>query len=106
MAVTVNRIVILLEAMRDAMIQDINWPLCGNFFELPFCSRGTENSFSKPRQKLSTTKEFSQFKSNATRSNFLDRNFLDEDWNLTWKNRSPKMDGSSADFLHLGNHEI
>ncbi|CAL5388342.1 unnamed protein product [Camellia sinensis] len=126
-----NNLVYDLELEADAMIQDINSPLCGNFFELPFCSRGTENSFSKPRQKLSTAKEFSQFKSNASklknsfsddeifcnmeeknddiwnaRCNFLDRNFLDEDCDITWKNRSPKMDGSSADFWHLGNHEI
>ncbi|CAL5386283.1 unnamed protein product [Camellia sinensis] len=126
-----NNLVYDLELEADAMIQDINLPLCGNFFELPFCSRGTENSFSKPRQKLSTAKEFSQFKSNASklknsfsddeifcnmeeknddiwnaRCNFLDRNFLDEDCDITWKNRSPKMDGSSADFWHLGNHEI
>ncbi|CAL5438746.1 unnamed protein product [Camellia sinensis] len=60
----------------DAMIQDINWPLCGNFFELPFCSRGTENSFSKPRQKLSTAKEFSQFKSNASK---LKNSFSDDE---------------------------
>ncbi|XP_028056631.1 uncharacterized protein LOC114260669 isoform X7 [Camellia sinensis] len=126
-----NNLVYDLELEADAMIQDINLPLCGNFFELPFCSRGTENSFSKPRQKLSTAKEFSQFKSNASklknsfsddeifcnmeeknddiwnaRCNFLDRNFLDEDCDIKWKNRSPKMDGSSADFWHLGNHEI
>ncbi|KAI8016121.1 hypothetical protein LOK49_LG05G01535 [Camellia lanceoleosa] len=126
-----NNLVYDLELEADAMIQDINSPLCGNFFELPFCSRGTENSFSKPRQKLSTAKEFSQFKSNASklknsfsddeifcnmeeknddiwnaRSNFLDQNFLDEDCDITWKNRPPKMDGSSADFWHQGNHEI
>ncbi|CAL5438742.1 unnamed protein product [Camellia sinensis] len=62
--------------VKDAMIQDINWPLCGNFFELPFCSRGTENSFSKPRQKLSTAKEFSQFKSNASK---LKNSFSDDE---------------------------
>ncbi|XP_028056638.1 uncharacterized protein LOC114260669 isoform X14 [Camellia sinensis] len=71
-----NNLVYDLELEADAMIQDINLPLCGNFFELPFCSRGTENSFSKPRQKLSTAKEFSQFKSNASK---LKNSFSDDE---------------------------
>ena len=48
--------------MQGAVIQDND---SGSFLDLPFCSRGIENSSNKRRQKLFTAKDCSRFNSNA-----------------------------------------
>ncbi|XAR58832.1 hypothetical protein NMG60_11014385 [Bertholletia excelsa] len=99
-------------------------PFSGSFLELPF-SGGISNSLSKPRQKLSTSRECLLFNSNASK---LKKAFVDEEtfcnienenddiWNdsnfpalghdMKWKNRSLNVDSNFADYWNLENCEL
>ncbi|KAH7864793.1 hypothetical protein Vadar_033924 [Vaccinium darrowii] len=109
-----------LELDEGAVSQDIHF---GSFLEVPFCSRGTENTFGEPRQKIS--KANSRFNINASSLKYSfaddemsynitdedndiwkDGNFLDKDCDITWNGSPFEMDGSSSDYWNLGSHEM
>ena len=50
--------------MQDAMMQEVDVPLCKSSVEHSFCSKDILGSFSKPKQDLLDTREFSIFDDN------------------------------------------
>lgn len=73
--------------IQGAVSQDIHF---SSFLEVPFCSRGTVNTFGEPRQKISTAKANSRFNVDASslKYSFADEimsyNIADEE-NDIWK---------------------
>ncbi|WJZ89250.1 hypothetical protein VitviT2T_008478 [Vitis vinifera] len=121
-----------LEVEVGSKMQDINMSPSGNSLELPFYPMGIEDPFSNPKQGVSTFRDFMHhgghsskirrsFGDEETFYNIKDKNeniwngsvgFPDynspDDWecDLSWKHWPGQMDGTSADFVKTGNHEL